>query len=87
MTTRYVQLQETITVKSSTIAEHVDMMSTANLSVFGCQDKPVEGGLVGCQGEHVEGEPVGCWLDHPCLKLLEDKQYWEGRIFHWVTMA
>ena len=21
-------------------------------------------------------------LQHPCLKLLEDKQYWEGRIFH-----
>ena len=21
-------------------------------------------------------------LQHPCLKLLKDKQYWEGRIFH-----
>ena len=21
-------------------------------------------------------------LQHPCLKLLEDKKYWEGRIFH-----
>ena len=21
-------------------------------------------------------------LQHPCLKLLEDKQYWEGRICH-----
>ena len=21
-------------------------------------------------------------LQHPCLKFLEDKKYWEGRIFH-----
>ena len=21
-------------------------------------------------------------LQHPCLKFLEDKQYWEGSIFH-----
>ena len=21
-------------------------------------------------------------LQHPCLKFLEDKQYWEGNIFH-----
>ena len=21
-------------------------------------------------------------LQHPCLKLLEDKQYWEGKNFH-----
>ena len=24
---------------------------------------------------------------HPCLKLLEDKQYWEGRIFHVPNFA
>ena len=26
-------------------------------------------------------------LQHPCLKLLEDKKYWEGRIFHVPNFA
>ena len=26
-------------------------------------------------------------LQHPCLKLLDDKQYWEGRIFHVQNFA
>ena len=26
-------------------------------------------------------------LQHPCLKFLEDKKYWEGKIFHVPNFA